>query len=157
MDGRLLVAHSPGSGQPPEDLPYVPDVLYLRQGQRYWRLDRDGESDVGVPGYQHALQSGTAETDPIPWEPGSWAIVEKGHVKLFPKASEEEVRAARARELVASAPTVRGDPEKVLSMLRAAGALVRVPVDNLVSKLESARASRDESLVEIFQRVRKSG
>lgn len=155
MDGRSLVAYGL-EGEQLDDLPLIPDFLVIRQRDRFWRLDQTGEADVGFGWYQRMVQDELVRVfgTEVPWEPGSWVIVEEAGPVLFPKEEEPKKRALRARELVSQATSMKGDPEKALSMLRAAGGLVRIPVERLVSRLESARESPSESLVDILRRTR---
>jgi len=154
MDGRIVVAYGLHDGLE-IDFPVVPDYLVLRQRDRYWRLDQSGEADVGAAWYRHAVVHGlVSEIKASPWIPGSSAIVEESGIIIFPKEEEPERRAAMAKELVNQASSVKGNPERSLSLLRAAGKMVEIPVGELVSKLESARERPEESLLDIYRRVR---
>jgi len=153
MDGKFLVAYGMEE-ELLEDLPLIPDFLIVRKGDGFWRLNRTGEANVGPEWYQRVVQAGLvrALSAEVPWEDGSWAIVEEDEAVLFPMGEEEQRRAKRAQELVGQATSTRGDPEKALSMLRAAGGLARIPLAKLIIRLESMRERRDESLVDIYRR-----
>lgn len=157
MDGRLIVAYGLDGGWS-EDLPLIPDSLVLRQRDRFWLLTRSGETDMGGVWYACTLEDGGIRevAGKVLWQPGSWAILEAAGLALFPSGDEERVRRERALELVRGTSSMTGQPEAVLSTLRAAGALMRVPVDRLVRRLESVRLP-NESMADAYLRLRRSG
>ena len=159
MSGRDAVAHGTTGRPVPDDLPYIPDVFLLREGARFWSVERSTgkELDVGAAGHDHMLSSGEAVpmTEPVPWQDGRWAAVEESGLSFFDMGDEDRWRSDRARALLKEGQDMRGDPERALSMFRASGALLKIPVPKLVGYLERERKSRGENLADIYLRVKK--
>lgn len=159
MGGRSAIAHGLKDSRPPEDLPYVPDVFILREGDRFWSVERISgkETDVGQIGFDHMLSEGavTALDEPVPWEDGRWAAVEEAGLSFFDKSGEDGWKSERARSLVEEARAMKGEPERALALLRASGALVNVPVPGLVGHLERERREPGESLYDIYSRLKR--
>jgi len=145
---------------PPEDLPYVPDLFILREGERFWSVERISgeETDVGRVGYDRMVSQGDVLPlpNPVAWEDGRWAAVEEGGLSFFDRSGEDRWKSERAKSLVEEARSLKGEPERALSLLRASGALVNIPVPGLVGRLERDRRSPDESLLDIYLRVKKA-
>lgn len=160
MGGRVTVAHGVDNGPVPDDLPYVPDTFLLQEGERFWMVERlsGKETDIGRTGYDHMASSGsfTVLEQAVPWEDGRWAAVEESGLAFFDKDGEDRWRSDRARELLAEGKALKEDPERALALFRASGTLVKIPVPSLVGHLERQRSSRNESLVDIYNRVKKS-
>lgn len=156
--GRFVVAHGVDDGNPPEDHPYVPDIFILCEGNRFWTISKSTgeEIDIGETGYQHKIESGAVFSLPSPssWEEGRWAAVDISGLSFFDRGTEDKWKADRLMPLIREATGLVGDPEKSLSLLRAAGNLIGVSVPQLVGHLEKMRKNPKESLFDIYKRVK---
>lgn len=156
--GRFAVAHGVNNGNPPEDYPYVPDTFVLCEGDRFWTISKSTgeEIDIGETGYQHKIESGSVFSLPFPssWEEGRWAAVDISGLSFFDRGTEDKWKADRLMPLIREATGLVGDPEKSLSLLRAAGNLIGVSVPQLVGHLEKMRKNPKESLFDIYKRVK---
>lgn len=141
----------------PQDLPYVPDLVIIKEGDRYWSLKKDQTlMDIGIIGYKYLLDNGEIYAiHEEKWVDNHWISVEESKTVLFSLEEENKWRGKRAQELLAQTNSIKNNPEKVISMIRASGLLVNIKVPGLIKNLESQRKSADETLSDIFQRVKK--
>ncbi len=150
-----------GHGPTPDFGPYVPDYLVVQSssaeaghgGRRV--VSRDGHVDIP----EETLRV-TACT-PEPTRAGCWPLVfgdsdleVPPKVEWFPAADEKTWRPVRAQALLASAQSLRGNPELVLRTVRAAAALVAVDLEKVAREL-SAISYAGETLDQTYERRKR--
>lgn len=155
---RHVIAHGVNKGSPPDDFPYIPDLFILCEGKIFWSISKSGiETEMGDVMYLHMIDSGQAtplKILPPLWEEGKWAAVDISGLSFFDRGTEDKWKSDRSVSLIREATAIVGDPEKTLSLLRAAGNLVGLSVPQLVGHLEKMRKNPKESLFEIYKRTK---
>lgn len=87
---------------------------------------------------------------------GWWlGVRHDGTVESFKASDEETWRAKAAMAAVHAAQAPGDDPHRAVATLRAAADLVGLDLPELMEKLEKARMSPSEDLVEVFKRTRE--
>lgn len=144
------VAHSPS-----KNLPHVPskianldtgDLLCLEDGLQVrqllatelFEMMRDGELEV---------------VEVTEWRLDHWLVLDDGPVWV-PLVDLPTWKEKRADELAREAESLRGDPLRVLSLVKAAAALRSLNLRSLLRDLRSKRESDDEGPAQVFSRVR---
>jgi hypothetical protein len=83
-----------------------------------------------------------------------WVVLEEGKLKPISTAEIGRWRDRIAAELVQKATEMKGDPLRVLNMLESAANLRSLSLPDFALTLSKQRASKDETLSEVFLRVR---
>jgi hypothetical protein len=125
----LMVGHGPA----PDFGPYVPDYVIVQAGHGIRHVfSRDGRLDIS----DKTLK--VTECAPEPMAAGCWPLVFGDldlklslKVEWFPTSDEKTWRPVRAQRLLASAQSLKGDPELSLRTIRAAAALVAVDIEKM--------------------------
>lgn len=88
--------------------------------------------------------------------PDGWwvGVRHDGAVEAFKLSDEESWRAKAAMAAVHATQSPGDDPHRAVATLRAAADLVGLDLPELMEKLEKARMSPSEDLVEVFRRTK---
>jgi len=145
-----------GHGPAPDFGPYVPDFVIVQSGQGRRRVfSRDGHIDIPEENLK------VTACTPEPMRAGCWPLVFGDSdlelslkVEWFPASDEKNWRPVRAQLLLASAQSLRGNPELALRTVRAAAALVAVDIEKVARDL-SAAAFAGETLDQTYERRKR--
>lgn len=150
-----------GHGPAPDFGPYVPDYVVVQSvtaeaGQGRRRVfSRDGHVDIP----EESLKVTACTPEPV--RSGCWPLVFGDldlelplRVEWFPVSDEKTWRPVRAKVLLASAQSLKGNPELALRTVRAAAALVAVDLEKVARDL-SATAFAGETLDQTYERRKR--
>jgi hypothetical protein len=131
--------------------PAVPDAVLIEQGGIQKVLFKDRKEKLCTDREQAAavkadLHIGAKE----------WLVINDGNIQPMSLSDIGGWRDRVAVELVQHAMEIRGEPLRVLNMLESAAKLRSLDLADFVSVLNTQRANEDESLGEVFLRVRGS-
>ncbi len=127
--------------------PYVPDYVQTFEGDVVGRRG---------PWLNDAF---TRVCPQVELPEGFWlGVRHDGTVESFKDSEEETWRAKNAMAAVQAYSSPGADPDRAIHVLRSAADLVGLDLPDLMEKLEAARKSPGEDLVEVFKRTwKKSG
>lgn len=140
-------------GPPAATNPHIPDYVVVRDGPVLLKALQGQPPDFEVS-LTPLLKSGEAMRlePPIAWQRGSWLVIENSPSWIL-NDKLEEWRSLRSQEILMEA-VIMQDPETKMARLKTAGRIAGVPVETLITRLESARKSPNERLEDIYKRVK---
>lgn len=134
--------------------PYVPDFLIVKDGPVLLISEQGASPDREVSLHQLLIKNEAVRIQsPTAWKTGYWLVLDRSPTWI-PSEKMETWRSRRAREVLADAVGIKGDPETRILRLKTASKLAGVPMERLVDRLESVRESPGETLDQIYKRVK---
>ena len=138
------------------DIIYIPDNIFLQDGTKYIKKSLCDNKEISCKEYDLMVKNYEIITilPKVIWKNSKFLLIEKSKFTILPIESEKQIRIDKANELVNQAMLVIKEPEISLKLLKAAGNLVQIPLNEFISKLESFRNTSEEHLTDIFIRTR---
>ena len=124
-----------------QDYPYVPNFAIADDGTKV-----EFKGSLSNPGI--------VTVQPFDLSEDMWFLMsEDGTAELFARAESTRWLAQKTEALVNYASTIKGDPLKALSMLRAAAALVGLSIPDLLTKARMI-TNPNETLADALEKLK---
>ncbi|HED06325.1 MAG TPA: hypothetical protein ENI61_06550 [Ignavibacteria bacterium] len=140
------------------DIIYIPDNIFLQDGTKYIKKSLCDNKEISCKEYDLMVKNYEIITilPKVIWKNSKFLLIEKSKFTILPIESEKQIRIDKANELVNRAMLITKKPEISFKLLRAAGNLMNIPLNDFISKLESFRNTQEEHLTDIFDRTRSN-
>ena len=136
-------------------LPFIPEYLVVLTNDQVTRLINrtSGDTCITQQDLDLLLQDGRTRKCIRAMQTDYWPCIDQDWT-WYPKSEEAVWRSNKAQEILKQALSIQGNPLHKLNLIQACAQISGLDLNMLMARLELSRTSPEESLTEIFKRVK---
>jgi hypothetical protein len=138
--------------------PIFPEVLIVSSDQLQIIFRNKPEQSISKIGFELLVTNKQIQKiESIDFQENLWPVFEESGVLWFPKSEINKLRSDKSQEILKKGESlVKQDPIQAIQLIKLAGQISGTNVEALYKDLEKSRKSEKESLVDIYERNKKS-